>query len=430
MQATEGHFSMYKSFDIIFHNASRLVQPDRLALVRQTASFNPETLSGSRLAKSASRATIPIVQGSPLVRSSLPNLSNNPVVNPVGLLNMARLGGARAYSDDLPPTSLITRYKPVLEDAIAHHDEMVELIEHGNYSIASFIKISLNVIPGVSSIRLDNGYSILAIEEAKRVKNTTARIYDLLVMPPDRLEGVTKPFVLSVTVYKADALKHARPSNLKLLFGLCENAVNIHKGKLPRTLYSSINVFSPTFQELGKLYSCAKTVKDLISTGYVSTPAGLFEAINNQMKARVIDPQSKFISSLKSILIEAFNHQYSGYEQEVQRLLEKEKTPQSALFQHSISHRGGAFLAAMQLNALAKGNPNAGLSATCVTHSAEFGEQRFTIVYHPSGVWIEKKNNPQTGQLEGVVFATPPQLSETLKQRGVQVIISQSLGML
>lgn len=421
---------MYKFFDMISHNASRVARPETAPLLRHAASIGAPVRSESRFAKSASRAMLPLVKANPMLRTSMPSRFDH-ATNPVGLLNVGRLGGVRAYSDRLPPTRLIALYKPVLEEIVAHHDAVVELVGHGNYSIASFVEIALDIIPGVSSIKLDNGYSILGIQETPRVKNTSARMYDLKVMPPENPSGKKrKPFVLPITVYKADVLKSATPRELKMLLGLCSVAVNIHLGSSARKPNGSINIFSPTIPELGKLFVCVNTVKELISCGHVSTPTQLLGTIASQLKSADIDPKSKFVPPLKSILIETFNDEYAGYDLEIQRMLIEERQPKPALFRHEISHKGGAFRAAMKLNALALGNPRAGFSASCVTGSAESGEQSFTIFYHPSGVWLEQKNNPQTGQLQNEVFAKSPQLSEALKQRGVQAIISELLGML
>jgi hypothetical protein len=336
---------------------------------------------------------------------------------------------------------LITRYKPVLEDAIAHHDEIVELVENGNYSIASFVEMALDIIPGTSSIPLDNGYSIIGIQETPRVTNTSARMYDLKVMPPERPGAMRRPFVLPITVFKANALKDANPSDLRMLLGMCSVAVDIHRGKLPRKLYSSINVFSPTVPELGKLYECVNKVKELISFGQVSNPTELFDMLDKQMKLRGIDPENRFVSAVTSISVEAFNNKFPGHELEIQQILIDGRTAKAAepaaptqpvLFSHAINHKGGAYRAAMRMNMLAMANPKAGFSATCVTGALESDSdtQKFAIVYHPRGVWVELRNNPENGQLESSFFAKPEQLSETLKQRGVQSIISQPLGML
>lgn len=419
-----------RSFNTLSNIAPRLIRADGAHVLRQAVKgLGSQPQAENQFARSASQLMIPLLRSNPLVRADLPAKLTGQICQ-MSLRNLGRLGGIRTYSDKLPPTSLIARYKPVLEEAVANHEELVELVEHDNFCVASFVMTALNMMPGVSSIQLDNGYLITGIRETRRVENTTARMYDLRVQPPDTLGRARKPFVLSITVYKADMFNDARPGNLKVLLGLCSTAVNIHRSKLPRKLYDSIKVFSPAFQDLGKLYSCMGVVKELISYGYVSTPAGLFEAIGNRLKADEIDPEDHFVPPLKSILIEAFKDRYPGHDQEIQRLLGNEKPPQQALFRHAIDHKGGAYRAAMKLNGFAKANPKAGISAVCVTHADEPGEQRFSIFYHPSHVWIEQRNNLQTGELESRIFAKPGQLSEALKQRGVKSIISQSLGML
>lgn len=399
-------------------------------MLQQTVNaIGSQVQAKNRFARSASQVMIPLLRSNPLVHAHIPAKLTGQICQ-LNLRNLGRLGGIRTYSGQLPPTSLIARYKPVLEDAVANREELVELVEHDNFCVASFVTTALNMIPGVSSIQLDNGYLITGIKETRRVEHTSARMYDLLVNPPDNLGKARKPFVLSITVYKADIFNDARPGDLKVLLGICSTALNIHRSKLPRKLYDSIKMFSPAFEELGNLYSSVDVVKRLISYGYVSTPAELFEAIDKQLKADAIDPESHFVEPLKSILIDAFNDQHPGHDQEIQRLLRNEKSPQQVLFRHAIDHKGGAYRAALKLNSFAKANPKAGFSAVCVTHSDELGEQRFSILYHPSHVWIEQGSNLQTGELESRIFAKPAQLSEALKQRGVRSIVSRSLGML
>lgn len=416
---------MYKSFNVISRNLSRVKQLE--GVPRQAASnVGQQVRTESRWSKIASRTMTALVQAYPLVRPGMPNRTDQ-FISP---LNLERLGGVRTFSANLPPASLIDRYKPVLEEAISYHDELVEMVENDNYCIASFVETALNLAPGAQSIQLDNGHSIIGIDETVSFKESSARIYELRVMPPERAGCERRPFSLQVTVYKADIFKQPRPADLKIMLGLCSMAVESHRGKLPRKLYSSISVFSSTFKELGGLYQCADSVKSLIWHGHLSKPTELPGVIRNQMKLRHIDLKSKFAEPLKSILIEEFTKKYPGSIPEVQRVLEKERAPKPALFQHEIGHRGGAVRAAMRLNTLAMRDPEAGFSATCVTPSAESGEQRFTILYHPSNVWLEQKYDPENEPLESSFFAKPAQLSEALKQRGVESIISPMLGML
>ena len=306
------------------------------------------------------------------------------------------------------------------------------MVDYDNFCIATYVKKSLDASPGEPSNLLGNGYLITGIKETWQSGNTPARMYELQVQPPEVAGKVRKPFVLPVTVFKAEALRDPRPDNLRAMFGACSIAVGIHSGKLSRSLYGSIKVFSTSFGELGKLYSCAESIRSMILNWYISTPKELFQSIRSHLEDCAIDLKSPFVPALRLILVEEFRKKYPPNSRETQRSpvgdVPRKQDPE--LFRHDIGHKGGAYRAAMKLNAFAKGGTGSGISAVCVTHSEELAEQEFSIVYDPRGVWLEQRTNPQTGAFESRGFARPEQLSDVLKQRGVQAIISRSLGMI
>lgn len=412
---------MPKPLDTLTQLATKLIRTETHQVCRQAG-------LKSHLGKSASRAVTPLLLSNPLAKAQM---AINSRATSAGVSALSRLGAVRNYSKDLPPTSLITRYKPVLEDAVEKHQEMIELVEQDNFCLPSFVTIALNIIPGVSSIRLDNGYTITGIEQVRSIENSTAKCYELKVTSPDTLDRQASEFSIPVTVFKANVIAHPRPSNLKTLMGLCTTALGFHYGDLPEELHSSVKVFSTTFLDLEPLYSSFEVLSDLIQTGYLSTPSALFDSMNIRLKANGLKPDNEFVKPLKQMLIEKFKSKHPGHDEEIDLLMKLDQRPAEKVFKHSIAHKGGAYRAAFKLNLLAKATPHKSFSFTCIQGNAPQKEQSFTLHYHPSGHWLKSGRNPETGHFESKTFARADQLSEALKEHKVKSILStQSLGLL
>jgi hypothetical protein len=421
---------MPKSIDSLSQIASRLIRSESTQTPRHaTTQLVSQVQTRNRLARSATQAMTPLLQSNPLVRASIRTQANERSTNS-GLVSLDQSGTIRSYSNYLPPTTLITRYKPILEEAVAKQQELVELVEQNNFCLPSFVTIALNLFPGISSIRLDNGYIVTGVKEIEKVENTTARRYQLEVTTPDTLDRLPEKVLIPVTVMKANVIADARPSNIKTLMGLCSAARSIHQGDQPEHLDTPVRVFSTTFTDLEALYSSYDVVRDLIETDYVSTASSLFEAIGNRLKANGIKTANPFVAPLKQMLIEQFKARHPGHEDEIKYLLKQEAKANMPLFNHSIEHKGGAYRAAFKLNLMAKANPNSNLTAMCVA-TGEKSDQHFNIVFKPRGYWVEQTVNPETGVFENKPFAKPEHLSEALKQRQVRsILMTESLGIL
>lgn len=389
--------------------------------------------STTQLSRAASASQLPLFQraaGVHPLRGGTAQ-SHQTASQMLGQLSARSIGATRSYSADLPPTTLISRYKPVLEEAIGKQQEMVELVEQNNFCVASFVTIALNIIPGISSIRLDNGYTITGIKEVGEVENTTARLYELQVNTPDTLDRAPEAISIPITVFKANIMAQPRPNNLKNLLGLCSTALGCHQGEQNKVLNGSIKVFSTTFTDLEALYTSYEIVSDLIHMGYLYRPSALLEAIGNRLKANGLNKYNPYVEPLKEILIQKFKDKYPGHDEEIEHLQRIEKQPEEKIFSHSIEHKGGAYRAAFKLNALANADPGTSLYVTCNGVDEQGNEQTFTLLYHSGGLWLELGKNPDTGAFESKAFAKPDQLSQALKQRKVKSILTpHPLGLL